>query len=135
MKNSMIADYLAAFRLKAVAASIPDRTPGQNWYALPPLVKGSHISLSVGCSEIQVNLNNDIDADRSRFDALWSQREDLQQELGDQIIWDNKPGRKKTALRVTHQVGYEDTATWDAQHRWGIATMKQFEQSFGRRLA
>ena len=131
--NTAVTQYLREFREAAVAAGLPDRTPGQNWYALP-LVKGSHISLSVGRNQIQVNLNNDTDEDRLRFNALWSDREAIQKELDEQLVWDNKEGRKKTAVRATQELGYEDTSSWPNQHKWAIATIKKFQTCFGRRI-
>lgn len=60
--------YLEAYVAKASAAELPVRKPGSNWAPLDPIVRGSHVSLSVARHQVQVNLNNEDDADRAKFD-------------------------------------------------------------------
>jgi hypothetical protein len=125
--------YLQVFAQKAAAAGLPARNPGSNWAPLAPLTKGSHVSLSVGRHQIQVNLNNDDDVDRSKFELLYADRATVEQEVGEGLIWEKKDGRKKTAVRATMDAGYED-GEWDSQHEWAVRMMNHFQRSFGARL-
>jgi hypothetical protein len=128
--------YLQMFTAKASAAGLPVKKPGKNWYPLAPLAKGSHVSLSVALSQIQVNLNNDEDANRDRFDRLHAHRDEIEREVGEGLTWEKKGGRKKTAIRATMDAGYgEPEANWNAQHEWAVQMMASFERSFGGRLA
>lgn len=125
--------YLDQFAAKAQAAGLDVRKPGQNWVPLAPVVRGSHISLSVAAYRIQVNLNNDDDVDRRKFEWLAAERATIQSEIGEGLIWDKKDSRKKTVIRATRDSGYADSE-WDEQHRWALAMLKAFTSTFGRRL-
>lgn len=130
-----ITDYLDIFAARAVSEGLPARRPGANWFALPPFTRGSHISLSVRRAQIQVNLNNDDDSDRRKFDLLWRDRDVIQAELGVHLDWEAKEGRKKTAIRTTLEEGYEaPRSSWDRQHQWALTAMKHFIITFGDRL-
>ncbi len=125
--------YLKAFTDRASAAGLNMGSPGLNWAPMKPLVAGSHVSLSVQRHQIQVNLNNDKDADRSRFNALFRERHAIDKATGETLVWEAKDGRKKTAIRATLDRGYED-ADWETQHAWAIKLMKAFDAEFGARL-
>lgn len=125
--------YLRDFCGKAAVAGLPVRKAGTNWSPLAPLVRGTHVSLSVARHLIQVNLNNEDDADRRKFEALHADRAAVEAEVGEGLTWEKKDGRKKTAVRATLESGYEDQ-DWDEQHAWAIGVMKRFQASFGRRL-
>ncbi len=125
--------YLHVFTQKATAAGLPVRNPGSNWVPLKPLAKGSHVSLSVARNQIQVNLNNDDDADRAKFELLHADRAAVEEEVGEGLTWEKKDGRKKTAVRATMDAGYGD-GEWDAQHEWALRMISRFQRSFGTRL-
>ncbi|QXQ06925.1 DUF4268 domain-containing protein [Sphingosinicellaceae bacterium] len=125
--------YLDMFFAEAQAAGLPVRKPGQNWVPLTPLVRGSHVSLSVAANQIQVNLNNDDDAERHKFGRLSADRSAIHAEIGEGLLWDQKEGRKKTVIRATLDKGYED-ADWEAQHHWASTVMQKFEATFARRI-
>lgn len=128
--------YLQMFAAKASTAGLPAKKPGNNWCPLAPLAKGSHVSLSVAKNQIQVNLNNDDDANRAKFDRLHAGREAIEREVGEGLTWEKNYGRKKTAARATMDAGYgEPESNWDAQHEWAVQMMASFERSFGGRLA
>ena len=133
MSNN-IGSYLAQFTEKAIKSGLDMAKPGKNWAPMRPLVRGSHISLSVSKDKIQVNLNNDDDAERYKFRNLYAERTALAAAIGTELIWEQKEGRKKTAVRATFEQGYENT-DWGAQHDWAIKTMQSFVQEFGSRLS
>lgn len=126
--------YLEVFAQKAAEAGLPVRPSGKNWSPLAALVRGSHVSLSVARHQIQVNLNNEDDADRAKFERLHADRTGIEDEVGEGLIWEKKDVRKKTAVRATMDAGYEDQ-DWAAQHEWAIGMMERFQRSFGERLA
>jgi len=125
--------YLETFVAKASVAGLPVKKAGSNWAPLQPIVRASHVSLTVAKSQIQVNLNNEDDADRVKFDLLHADRAAVEGEVREGLTWEKKDGRKKTAIRATMASGYDDQ-DWDAQHAWAIGMMKAFQRSFGARL-
>lgn len=127
-------DYLADFARAAEAGGLPARAPGANWVSFAPIIRGSHVSLSVARHQIQVNLNNENDFDRKQFDQLYASRHQIEAEAGEGLIWEKKDGRKKTAIRVTLESGYEDD-DWAGQHAWALDMVSRFHSIFGRRLA
>ena len=127
-------DYLADFARAAEAGGLPARAPGANWVSFAPIIRGSHVSLSVARHQIQVNLNNENDFDRKQFDQLYASRHQIEADAGEGLIWEKKDGRKKTAIRVTLESGYEDD-DWAGQHAWALDMVSRFHRIFGRRLA
>lgn len=134
MADDTVGTYLAIFTESARQAGLDMRRPGQNWAPMRDVVPGSHISLSVRRDAIQVNLNNERDQDRRRFNGLYRDREAIQSAIGQNLAWEKKDGRKKTAIRATLSRGYDDRRDWQEQHRWAITTMAAFEKEFGPRL-
>jgi hypothetical protein len=132
--SDVAARYLAIFSQRAKEAGLDMRRPGKNWAPLRDFVPGSHVSLSVRRDAIQVNLNNERDEDRRQFDSLYRERAAIQSAIGESLSWEQKEGRKKTAIRATLRRGYDDRDDWDQQHRWAIAMMQIFEREFGSRL-
>lgn len=135
--QNLLREYLDEFATKVAAAGLGERTPGANWLALKPFTSGSHVSLSVSATKVQVNLNNDDDADRRKYDALWKERDQIQEELGSPLEWESKSGVKKTSVRAVMDEGYggyEDRGSWARQHEWATSMMKAFEKSFGSRI-
>jgi hypothetical protein len=132
--DDAVASYLAIFTQRAKEAGLDMRPPGKNWAPMRDIVPGSHISLSVRRDVIQVNLNNERDEDRRLFEELYRERAAIQSAVGESLAWEQKDGRKKTAVRATLSRGYDDRSDWDEQHRWAIGMMQAFEREFGSRL-
>ena len=132
--------YLSELTQKAQAAGLDMAKSGSNWAPMRPLIPGTHISTSVTKDKVQVNLNNDRDEDRQRFNALVVDRATIDTAIGMGLTWDKEGSaeetvlRKKTVIRATRTGGY-DSPDWDQQHEWAIATMKAFVDQFGPRLA
>lgn len=125
------AEYLSLFAERAAEAGLSPKSPGSNWVSLKNLTKGSHCSLSVSQHHMQINLNNEDDRSRERIHALFSQREELAAQIGEDLVWEMKEGVKKSAVRVTFPAGFADRGTWDAQHEWGVAILSRFQTVFG----
>lgn len=132
--DDAVASYLAIFTQRAKEAGLDMRPPGKNWAPMRDVVPGSHISLSVRRDVIQVNLNNERDEDRRLFEKLYRERAAIQSAMGESLVWEQKEGRKKTAIRATLSRGYDDRADWDEQHGWAIGMMQAFERELGSRL-
>ena len=132
--DDAVASYLAIFTQRAKEAGLDMRPPGKNWAPMRDVVPGSHISLSVRRDVIQVNLNNERDEDRRLFGKLYGERAAIQSAIGESLVWEQKDGRKKTAIRATLSRGYDDRSGWDEQHRWAIGMMQAFDRELGSRL-
>ncbi|MFC4594098.1 DUF4268 domain-containing protein [Sphingobium tyrosinilyticum] len=131
--DDAVASYLAIFTQRAKEAGLDMRPPGKNWAPMRDIVPGSHVSLSLRRDAIQVNLNNERDEDRRQFESLYRERATIQSAIGESLSWEQKDGRKKTAVRATLSRGYGDR-DWGEQHRWAIGIMQAFEREFGSRL-
>lgn len=134
MADPRLTAYLEEFVSRANSAGLQMRKLGQNWAPMAPILPGTHISLSVSRGSIQVNLNNENDADRTLFDKLRLSAKQIEEEIGHPLEWEAKAGVKKTAVRATFERGYEDDTLWEAQHEWAIDMMRRFDQAFGKRL-
>jgi hypothetical protein len=132
--DDAVASYLAIFTQRAKEAGLDMRPPGKNWAPMRDIVPGSHVSLSLRRNAIQVNLNNERDEDRRQFESLYRERATIQSAIGESLSWEQKDGRKKTAVRATLSRGYGDRTDWDEQHRWAIGIMQAFEREFSSRL-
>jgi hypothetical protein len=134
MGETTRADYLSRFTDRAVAAGLPMKKPGNNWAPMRDVAPGSHVSLSVTRSKLQVNLNNEHDVDRSVFNRLHEERQTIENEIGISLIWEHKKDIKKTAIRAELKASYDDLDKWDQQHQWAIEMMQRFQRVFGDHL-
>ena len=126
--------YLLKFTERARAAGLPMNNPTNNWARMPDLAPRSHISLSVTHAKLQVNLNNEDDADGSILTKLNMQKKRTAKEISPNLLWEQKPNTKKTAIRAELEASYDDLADWDRQHQWAIDMMQRFQRVFSEQF-
>ena len=127
-------EYLKQFAKLAALSSLPAGKSNLNWTALPDLAYGSHISTSVTQHQVQVNLNLTGDDERVVLGELLAIQNDLERWLGTDLLFDNKPNTKKSAVRASLGFGYLDRETWSGQHYWAVGLMLLFQDVFRPRV-
>lgn len=132
--DDAVASYLAIFTQRAKEAGLDMRPPGKNWAPMRDVVPGSHISLSVRRDVIQVNLNNERDEDRRRFEKLYRERAAVQSAIGESLAWSRRTAERKRPFARRSAAAMRIAATGDEQHRWAIGMMQAFERELGSRL-
>lgn len=69
------------------------------------------------------------------FDVLYSQREEIEADFGDGLIWGHVEGRRACRIRFTFDgVGLKDEGKWDDLQDKMIDAMIRLEKSLGKRI-
>jgi hypothetical protein len=93
------------------------------------LHSASNLNGFLGCSHAAAS-----NLQKLRDSQSLPDRADIQSAIGESLAWEQKVGRKKTAVRAALSRGYDDRSDWDEQDRWAIRMMQAFEWEFDSRL-
>jgi hypothetical protein len=75
------------------------------------------------------------DADKAAFRALFSEKEAIEQEFGEQLLWQELPTKKASRIALfRHGVDPADEAQCEDLHIWMLAKMERFQKVFGNRV-
>ena len=73
---------------------------------------------------------------KHHFYLLKQDKVDIEREIGDELEWDEKHGRKRNYINLSSQeeIDLEDRGDWDRQHEWLCNKLKIFHQVFSPRV-
>jgi hypothetical protein len=71
---------------------------------------------------------------KTHYHALHRDREAIERELGVNPLWQEKPDRKESMIRVEHDCDFEQPETWESAHRWITAELDRFDRVFRPRV-
>lgn len=73
------------------------------------------------------------DADRC-FEALWSQRGKIENELRIPLKWKNRANRKSSKIYVQREADVRDRSLWPGLQAWMLGQIEAFKAVFGHRV-
>lgn len=133
-------EYWAALNDR-LAESLPEfseRHPvPQSWVAYPIGRTGFHVDLACNSFErwVTVSLVLDGPEAKSFFSLLEAQKEEIEQELGEQLQWLRKPDTKVSYIRLTKRdEDYRERSRWPEQHSWMAKNLARFMLTFRDRV-
>src|SRR5262249_50998614 len=72
------------------------------------------------------------DVNKAAFKALYAQKENIEREIGEQLEWEELPGKK--AIRIVvfkHDVDPADENQYPEINAWMLAKLQRFRDVFG----
>lgn len=91
--------------------------------------------ISTSDTSIAIQLEIDTHDAKAGYAALYNDKEVIEREVGDGLLWEERPGRKSS--RITFQrpdCDPEDRELWQEQHAWLVETLKLFHDVFAERI-
>ena len=111
--------------------------PSENWFAFG--IGNSQFRLDAGTSAtkkwIYVSLTLRGSNAKPHFHLLERDRVDIEEEIGAELEWDEKEGRKQNYIRFfLYDTDPEDHGDWNRQHRWLCDQLETFYKVFSQRV-
>ena len=136
--NPRCRQFLDGFHAYATEAGLrPSEPKGtNNSVRFPAISEASHIGVSVTSDRLRVNLNNDMDLDRSILGTLLAARDAFDLATGETLDWDNPdPTRNRSVVKASHAGGYmSEAADWTAQYAWAVGVVTALEREYKARV-
>lgn len=143
LTNQMYLEYWKALRnlLEERKGPInPVTARAQHWmyfYPFPNLSSDFWLSASASVRGkwIRVGLTLAGENGRSHFYLLKRDEADIEEDIGAELEWDEKQGRKQNYISLSrHKVNFENRQDWDRQHQWLCEQLETFHKVFSPRV-
>ena len=86
-------------------------------------------------NKFRVELSIDAENATYFFDRLQKQQNDIEQELGYPLKWeDKKPQTKRRRIAVYEDADPKDKKDWPRQHQWLAEKLNEFHRVFANRV-
>lgn len=122
-------DHSSQFRIR--------RSNKDHWFEFPIGRSNMAISSTISTEKqrVGVELYNHKDADKIAFNTLLTDKEVIESEFGETLVWQSLPGRKATRIAVyRHGVDPADETTRADLHAWMLERMVKFRTVFSDRV-
>jgi Fe-S-cluster containining protein len=86
------------------------------------------------CPELRVELVTSGQHSKSYFAQLHAQKEEVESELGQPLVWHNPEGAKMCRIYLRRPADFRSAPEWPQQHEWLRQTVEKFHQVFARRV-
>jgi hypothetical protein len=105
--------------------------PNYNW-----------VNLSIGKSDVHVTVlcrptKNDVlvqlymmQPNKELFDQLFTRKEDIEQQIGTEVIWERGPDQIASWLAISKTTNYDDAASRAEAVQWAMERSRHFEKLF-----
>ena len=130
-------DYWASFGKFLTKHNISFKTPKpypSNWMGYGIGRAGASLIIVFKKTECIVRVETDGNAHPGWFHLLLQQREEIESELGYNLIWEDRPDNKFSFISITSNFDSEDRDRWPKIHVWMSQKMEEFRKVFGPRV-
>lgn len=110
------------------------RPAPQHWYDVSIGSSRAHLSLTVNSVKKRVGVELYINDDPALFQALASDREAIEAELGVSPEWRELPGKKASRIIALRPGDFRDLDARPELQRWMVETADTFARVFRTRL-
>lgn len=106
----------------------------QHWYDIGIGSSRAHVSLTVNSIKKRVGVELYIANDEALFHSLYSERADIEDELGLQLDWHELPGKKACRVIAFTPGDFRDPTSRPDLQRWMVETADSFAKVFRARV-
>ena len=109
-----------------------------HWLSAGSGVSSCHFSLVFTFKEIRVELvlaNSNADKNKSIFDELERQKEEIEKNFGEKLVWDYKEERKKSIILFRKPFDGGNRDNWPEMTEWLVSNMTSLEKALRQPLA
>lgn len=85
----------------------------QNYYILYFEVGSLFIEISLDSNKKYTYSEVYIPDNKKLFDYLYLQKDEIEEEIGEQLLWDKKDNRKVTKIRISHNIDPTNRKNWE----------------------
>ena len=107
---------------------------GRSGVRLVSIASGSSSETNAWGPEIRVELQTDDKYSKSYFGQLLQQKEEIEREIGHQLVWHNPPEARTCRIYLRRNADFFNTEEWPGQHEWLRANLETFHKVFAPRV-
>jgi Domain of unknown function (DUF4268) len=104
----------------------------QHWYEISFGFSSSHITLTINSQSEQMTCEIYIPDSKKLFLALYAQKEKIENELGEQLFWEELPDRKASRIKLVNQGNLSQQDKWEQYHSWMLQQVSALQKVFGK---
>ena len=109
----------------------------QHWMNFAVGRSGFRLSAFANTRDNRIGVQFLIDNDNPKawFHHLYQQREDIENEIGRPLDWQELPTKKRSQVNINKfDTDPWNRTDWPAQHKWLLGTLENFYKAFSPRI-
>jgi len=106
----------------------------QHWFNISYGSSESHICLTLNTRESQIACEIYIDDSKELFNHLFSNKDNIEKDLGEKLEWLELPGKKASRIKIVREGDVGDTNKWEEYFAWFKNEAEKFHDVFKRYL-
>ena len=104
----------------------------QNWYDISFGFSNAHIALTVNSQSEQIACEIYIPDSKQLFSALHEQKENIENELNEDLEWEELPEKKASTIKLISSGSLSSQDNWEQYHSWMLDKVLKFQKVFGK---
>lgn len=112
----------------------PPKPAVSNWMPWGLGRRGISLQAFVTAQKIEVGVEVRTVEHPTWFRKLFADRSSIEQELGFEMEWEEKPGNKGSSVRVRRPLNMHDRTQWPEAHEWLLHKLKAIRAAFQDRV-
>ena len=106
----------------------------QHWYDVSFGFSNARITLSVNSQTEQLTCEIWIPDSKQLFLALFGQKDEIENELSKQLVWEELPEKKASRIKLISNGNLFDQSSWEQYHSWLLENVTAFQDIFGKHI-
>ena len=103
----------------------------QHWYDISIGRSGAHVALTVNTRDNEIACELYIHDDKELFDELESEKELIEEKIGDSLDWRRLDNKKASRIKLARSVKIDNQDEWNDYVAWLFDKAKTFREIFG----
>lgn len=107
---------------------------GQHWYNLAIGTSLAGISLTINTQKNEIKSSIEINNNKELFDYLYNEKEDIEDIVGERIIWRRLDKRKASFIDVISDFDINNKDNWHSAIKWHLNMASKLYDAFADRI-
>jgi hypothetical protein len=104
----------------------------QHWYDISFGFSNAHIALTINSQSEQIACEIYIPDSKMLFTELHKNKDKINTELAEQLIWEELPERKASRIKLVTKGNLSSQLEWDQYHQWMLDKVIIFQKVFSK---
>jgi hypothetical protein len=106
----------------------------QHWYDISFGFSNAHIALTINSQSEQMACEIYIPDSKQLFLALHGKKEEIENEVGNELEWEELPEKKASRIKVVSKGDLFSQGNWGQYHSWMLGMVLNFQQIFSQKI-
>lgn len=106
----------------------------QHWYDISFGFSNAHITLTINSQSEQMTCEIYIPDSKWLFSALFENKESIENELSEQLVWEELPEKKASRIKLISSCVLSNQDNWEKYHTWLLENVLRFQTVFSKHI-